>query len=100
MHLYNITFNIEESIESDWTKWAISLDPKTIGCCSVRLLKVLVKEDMGGVTYSMQLEFNSPEERLQFSNTAVHGLYETINKRFGGKWLSFATELHQLSFKS
>ncbi len=63
MYIYNITINIEESVHEEWLVWMKEIhipDILATGKFSnARMLKVLVDEDMGGVTYSVQLMADS-----------------------------------------
>ena len=58
MIIYNVTINIDETVHDKWIDWMRNKhinDVLATGLfISARLVKVLVDEDMGGVTYSVQ----------------------------------------------
>ena len=57
MYIYNVTINIDESVHNDWLSW-IQVHIQYVlatGCFSTaKLTQVLVEEEMGGITYSIQ----------------------------------------------
>ena len=57
MIIYNVTANIEESVHKEWLIWIKEHIPQVLATGKfdkATLTKVLVEEDMGGVTYSVQ----------------------------------------------
>jgi len=58
MYIYNVTTNIEESVHDEWLAWMnenhIPDVMATGKFLSAKMAKVLVEEDMGGITYSVQ----------------------------------------------
>lgn len=68
MYIYNITTNVDESIHREWLIWVQETNiPKILetGKFSKALMtQVLIKEDMGGYTYSIQFTSDS-KEKLQ-----------------------------------
>ena len=65
MILYNVTINIHESVHDQWMQWMqekhINDMLATGKFSSARMVKVLVEEDMGGTTYSVQFTTDSKE---------------------------------------
>jgi hypothetical protein len=64
---------------------------------SARMVRVLIEEEMGGVTYSVQYTTDSKAtlERYYQENAAV--LRDEGLKLFGDKMLTFRTELEVIS---
>jgi len=99
MIIYNVTANIDESVEADWLIWIKEHIPQVLGTGKFEkatLSKVLVEEDMGGVTYSVQYRSYSREAldayyREDADKHRLEGL-----KRFADKMLTFQTELEIL----
>lgn len=101
MILYNITFSIDESIHDRWMKWMQEKRiPAMIGTgkfSSARMVKVLIEEEMGGLTYSVQF--------LTDSKATLERYYREDEQRFGqeslvlfsDKMLTFKTELEIIS---
>ena len=58
MIIYNVTVNIEESIADEWKNWMINTHiPEVMDTqlfIKATMTKVLVNEEMGGITYSIQ----------------------------------------------
>ena len=65
MYIYNVTINIEESAHDKWLHWMKTEHIPTMlatGKFTKALLtKVLVEEEMGGITYSVQYSVDSRE---------------------------------------
>jgi len=107
MIIYNVTSNIDESIEAEWLIWIKAHIPKVLSTGKFEkatLSKVLVEEDMGGVTYSVQYRSYSREALDAFHREDADRLREEGMKKFADKMLSFRTELdivdeYTVSFK-
>ena len=58
MYIYNVTINIDDSAHKDWLKWMVDKHiPDMLATgkfLSAKMCKVLVDEEMGGTTYSIQ----------------------------------------------
>jgi hypothetical protein len=97
MYIYNITTNIEESAEKDWLLWMqethIPEMLETGKFLTAKLCKVLVKEDMGGVTYSVQYTAESKEELESFYKEDSIGLKNKMNSKYAGSYVFFETEM-------
>ena len=96
MIIYNVTINIEESIQEEWLQWMQQehipqmLDTKKF--TRALMTRVMVEEEMGGITYSVQY-FAKDEDTLKryYDEDAVRLREES--KRFEGKFVAFRTEL-------
>jgi len=99
MILYNITYNIEKDIESDWLDWMkIVHIPKmmTTGYfSSVRLYKLLNIEDEGS-TFSLQFMSDSLEKIQRFLEKSAQLLAEEHNNRYKNKHVAFRTVLQEM----
>ncbi len=96
MYIYNVTINIDESIHNEWLIWIKNHIKKVLetGCFkSAKMTQVLVEEEMGGVTYSVQYRTSSKEDlENYYKNYSEKLQYEGIQK-FTDKMLTFRTEL-------
>ncbi|MDY8136941.1 DUF4286 family protein [Aquimarina sp. 2201CG5-10] len=103
MYIYNVTINIEETAHDEWLEWMKAEHiPNMIatGKFSKALLtKVLVEEEMGGITYSVQYTTNSKETLEQYYTEDAERLRAESN-RFAGKFVAFRTELEIISEQS
>ncbi|WP_147677165.1 DUF4286 family protein [Algibacter pacificus] len=96
MIIYNVTSNIDESIEAEWLIWIKAHIPKVLATGKFEkatLTKVLVEEEMGGVTYSVQYRSHSREALNAFHREDADKLRIEGMKKFADKMLSFRTEL-------
>ncbi len=101
MIFYNVTINIDESVHNQWMKWMQEKhiqDVLATGKFSgARMVKVLVAEDMGGTTYSIQYTTDSKETLQRYYDEDAPRLREEGLKLFGDKMLAFRTELELIS---
>ena len=96
MIIYNVTSNIDESVHEQWLVWIKEHIPHVLatGCfIEAKLTRVLVEEDLGGATYSVQYRANSREDLERYYNTYADALRREAFKRFADKVLAFRTEL-------
>ena len=64
MIIYNVTVNIHDSIVNQWLVWIKEHIPQVLATgkfSEAKLTKVLVEEQMGGQTYSIQYRAISKE---------------------------------------
>jgi N-acetyl-gamma-glutamylphosphate reductase len=101
MIIYNVTSNVHESIHD---QWMIFMQHKHIPeilatgkFVSARLVRVLIEEEMGGVTYSAQYTTDSKETLERYYQEDAPQFRDEIEKLFGDKVLAFRTELQVIS---
>jgi phosphoribosylamine-glycine ligase len=101
MILYNVTINIHESVHDQWMDWMQTkhiADVLATGkFTSARMVKVLVEEEMGGTTYSIQYTTDSKETLEKYYNEDAPRLRDEGYQLFGEKMLAFRTELELIS---
>lgn len=96
MIIYNVTLNIDDSIHKEWLVWMKEHIPQVLatGLFSKALFtKVLVVEERGGTTYSVQYHAHSKTALEQYHEQYAHQLQSKGLERFGDKMLAFRTEL-------
>ena len=96
MYIYNVTVNIDESAHDDWLIWIKEHIPKVLATGKFEkatLTKVLVEEDMGGQTYSIQYKSYSREALDAYYKEDADTLRNEASKKFADKMLAFRTEL-------
>jgi phosphoribosylamine-glycine ligase len=64
---------------------------------SARMVKVLIEEEMGGVTYSIQYITENKETLQSYYDEDAPRLREEALALFGDKMLAFRTELELIS---
>jgi len=101
MYIYNVTMNIEESIQKNWLSWMKEVHiPEMLatGKFSKALMtKVLVEEEMGGITYSIQYTTDSKEMLQKYYDEDAERLRKKVMELFAGKFVAFRTELAIIS---
>lgn len=96
MLIYNVTINIDESIHHEWLEWIKEHIPLVLATGKfdrATLTKVLVEEEMGGHTYSVQYRSHSREALEAYYREDAERLRTEGMKRFADKMLAFRTEL-------
>lgn len=96
MIIYNVTINVDESIHDEWLIWIKEHIPKVLATgkfTEAKLTKVLVEEDMGGTTYSVQYRAKSREALDAYYREDAEKLRTEGLKKFADKMLAFRTEL-------
>lgn len=101
MILYNVTINIHESVHDQWMQWMqekhINDILATGKFSSARMVKVLIEEEMGGTTYSIQYTTDSKETLQKYYEEDAPRLRDEGYRLFGEKMLAFRTELELIS---
>ncbi len=101
MIIYNVTTNIHESVHDQWMIWMQHKHiPEMLGngkFTSAKFARVLIEEEMGGVTYSVQYTTDSRETLQKYYEEDAPKLREEGLKLFGDKMLAFRTELEVIS---
>lgn len=96
MYIYNVTINIDEKVQAEWLVWIENHVEKILdtGCfTSAKMTEVLVEEEMGGLTYSIQFTASSREDLDEYYKTHADALRSEANLKFADKMLVFRTEL-------
>ena len=101
MIIYNVTINIHESVHDQWFSWMqekhIADVLATGKFTTARMVKVLIEEEMGGVTYSIQYTTDNKETLQKYYEEDAPRLREEGLRLFGDKMLAFRTELEVIS---
>lgn len=101
MIIYNVTSNVHESIHDQWMIWMQHKHiPEVLATgkfISARLVRVLIEEEMGGVTYSAQYTTDSKNTLEKYYQEDAAGFKDEIATLFGDKVLAFRTELQVIS---
>jgi|TARA_B110000967_G_scaffold37046_1_gene36362 hypothetical protein len=96
MYIYNVTINIDETVHKEWLTWMETHIPSVLNTgkfSSAKFTEVLVEEDMGGKTYSVQYTANSKKDLDTYYREDADKLQAESLKKFGDKMLAFRTEL-------
>lgn len=97
MYIYNVTINVDETIHDEWLAWMTETHiPNVLSTgkfIKAILSQVLVKEDMGGITYSIQFTCESKELLFSYYQKDAPQLRQTLIKKYGNKFGAFRTEM-------
>lgn len=96
MIIYNVTINIEDSVHDEWLTWIKTHIPKVLSTGKfdgATFSKVMVEEEMGGQTYSIQYRSYSREALDKYYEEDADALRQEGLKKFADKMLAFRTEL-------
>lgn len=97
MYIYNVTINIDESVQEDWLHWMRNIHiPEMLatGKFSKALMtRVIIEEEMGGLTFSIQYTTDSKETLDKYYAEDAERLQSRGTERFGGMFVTFRTEL-------
>ena len=100
MIIYNVTINIDDSVHDQWLSWMMEEHiPQMMELglfFKAKLVKVLIVEEMGGSTYSIQYFTENKEKLEEYYKEHAPKMREEGLKRFGDKMLAFRTELELL----
>ncbi|WP_158839684.1 DUF4286 family protein [Polaribacter sp. L3A8] len=96
MYIYNVTINIDETVHKEWLTFMETHVLKVLNTgrfTAAKLTEVLVEEEMGGRTYSIQYTANTREDLDDYYKHDAEKLQQQSLKKFGDKMLAFRTEL-------
>jgi len=101
MYIYNVTVNIDEAVHQQWLKWMreiyIPEMLKTKLFTNARVLRVMVDEEMGGITFSVQYYAKDKKSLERYYSEHSEAFRIKERQRFADGLVSFATELEVLS---
>lgn len=101
MYIYNVTTNIEESAHDEWLTWMkethITDVLATGKFINAKMSRILVEEEMGGMTYSVQFTISDKETLERYYTEDAPRLREDAVKLFPNKFVSFRTEMKIIS---
>lgn len=94
MLIYNVTTNIQEDVHEQWVEWMktehIPDMLNTQKFSKALMTRIMVEEEMGGMTYSVQYTTES-EEMLQRYYDENSADLRSRSKQFEGKFVAFRT---------
>ncbi|MEM8764109.1 MAG: DUF4286 family protein [Bacteroidota bacterium] len=101
MLIYNVTINIDDTVHDEWLLWMKDKhipDMLATGKFShAKMTKVLVEEELGGTTYSVQYTTKDRYTLDRYYNENAKVLRQEALKRFADKFVAFRTELEIVS---
>jgi hypothetical protein len=95
-YIYNVTVNVDNSVHEEWLVWIKQHILKVLSTGKfdgATFTKVLVEEEMGGHTYSIQYKAYSRKALDKYYEENAEELRSEGLKKFADKTLAFRTEL-------
>ncbi|HLW32009.1 MAG TPA: DUF4286 family protein [Aequorivita sp.] len=96
MYIYSVTINIDDNVHELWLHWMttehIPAMLATGKFIKALLTRVIIEEEMGGKTYSVQYTTDSKETLERYYAEDAEEL-RAQSKIFNGKYVAFRTEL-------
>lgn len=97
MIIYNVTINIDENVQQSWLEWMRKVHiPDMLATgkfTEAKMSRVLVDEEMGGITYSIQYTALNRDILQQYYDEDAPRLRRETQERFGDQFVAFRTEL-------
>lgn len=96
MIIYNVTVNVDDSVKEEWLHWINIHIPQVLATgkfLEAKLTKVLVEEELGGTTYSIQYRAKTRTALEEYYRDHAERLRQDGLKRFADKTVAFRTEL-------
>jgi len=101
MYIYNVTINVDKSIEQDWLRWMQERHiPEMLATgkfSEAKLCEVMVEEEHG-VTYSIQYTTDSKETLEKYYHENADKLRQEGVTLFNEKFVAFRTELKVVKY--
>lgn len=100
MYIYNVTINIQEDVHDKWVDWMKTQHiPEMLNTgkfIKALMTRVMVQEEMGGITYSVQYTAESKEKLQKYYEENAPEM-RSKSAPFEGKFVAFRTELEVIS---
>lgn len=97
--LYNITYSVDKSVLNEWTVWMTDyFIPKMVNAKQIegaKMVKVLVEEELGGITYSVQYKATNLEVLEDFLENEFPVINKELMVKYGKNVLTFMTLLEE-----
>ncbi|QBA63183.1 DUF4286 family protein [Muriicola soli] len=103
MLIYNVTVNVEDSIHLKWLDWMQKTHiPEVLATgkfLEATMSRVMVEEELGGITYSVQYKAKDRTTLDAYYKEDADGLRKKTLKNFGNSLVAFRTELEVISIE-
>ncbi len=97
MYIYNVTVNIESAVHDQWLSWMRELhipDMLSTGkFIQATLSRVLIEEETGGITYSVQYRCQNRKALEAYYKKHATRMRSEVQKKFPDRFVAFRTEM-------
>ena len=95
MHILNITFSVDPSVEEDFIN---NVQQQIIPNQDQKSSLLRIHSDANThPTFGLQIELESATAIQDFKTNALDSIYQQLQTSFPNKWVSFDTELEKLT---
>jgi len=95
MIIYNVTVNIDADVHDEWKQWMLEKhipDVLSTGLfLDSRMSKLLIEEEGGGITYSIQYTLESMDKMNEYEQKHAPRLRDEHTQKYDGKFGAFRT---------
>lgn len=100
MIIYNVTVNIDDSVHDEWLRWMRTTHIpdvlKTGLFTSGRIFRIVVEEEMGGKSYSIQYTCNSFADYERYEKEFAPALRAEHSAKYKDRFVAFRTLLEEV----
>ena len=96
MILYNVTVNIDATIQKEWLAWMTEVhipEVMATGCFTENKVCRILAEEQGGMAYSIQYFAPDMSTYIKYQTEFAPALQEEHAKKYNGKFGAFRTLL-------
>ena len=101
MYIYNVTVNVAEVVCKEWLQWIQHVHiPDMLATkkfIKAQIVKVLVEEAMGGITYSIQYYVQDKHTLEKYYHEEAQQMKQKVLRKFGSQVVDFKTELEVIA---
>lgn len=95
MIIYNVTVSIDADVHDEWLAWMKNTHiPEVLATglfIESRMSRMLVEEEGGGITYSIQYTLESMDKMKEYEEKHAPRLRDDHTRRYNGKFGAFRT---------
>lgn len=99
MFIYNVTVNVDTSIQEDWLSWMKSNhipDVMATGFFREYRISRLMVEEESGITFSIQYTVDSLDQLQAYQQSQAPRLQKEVKDRYGDRFVAFRTVMEVL----
>lgn len=100
MILYNLTVNIDKTVEREWLNWMRNEHIPAVMATGLpqehKILHLLTEVDNSGATYTFQYTFLSKLDFFRFQKYHSDELLDKIQQQYGNQYVTFQSLLEEV----
>ena len=97
MIIYSVTVSIDQEVQAEWVQWMRDVHIPDVMATGYflenRFAKVLLVDEEGGVTYSVQYLCDNMADLQRYQGSHAPRLQADVKAKFEGKFVAFRTVL-------